>query len=134
MMEKHYDIDKIVKNASTLSDPVAMECFAYECEDYDGLYDVTDEIEELSSLLPESINLLDLPDLYSGSISTKIYGLCTCSATKGHHILEFSSEKHIIFNDDEEAEFLGYRPCAKCMKHEYLAWKRAQVASDNQGE
>lgn len=124
MRKRFYGIERIVDNVKTLSNPVAQECFFYECEDYSGLASVVDEIDELRECLPEGINISDLPHTYCGNKKTKVVGLGTCDATQGHKLLIPNAEGRVIFKDYEEAKTLGYRPCKRCMYRAYLEWEK----------
>ena len=48
----------------------------------------------------------------------KIYGRLDCRSGK-----KMKKQNRIFFNDREEATFLGFRPCAHCMRNEYQLWK-----------
>lgn len=121
---KHYDIERIVHNAETLSDPQVYESFLYECEDPEGFAEIENEITELSEILPAGISVLDLPSTICGNRKTKVYGKATCVATNGHLILNSDNPYGEIFDSIHEAEAAGYRPCSKCMKDDYLKWKK----------
>lgn len=120
---KHFDIEQIVRNAETLSNPQIYECFLYECEDPEGFAEIEDEISELVTLLPDNISILDLPNMICGNKKTKIFGRATCSATGGHLLLDSDNPYSVIFDNIDAAKAVGYRPCSKCMKDDYLKWK-----------
>lgn len=124
--KKHFDIDRIVRNAEMLSIPEIYENFLYECEDPDGFHEVEEEIEEVVGLLPENTSILDLPKIICGNRKTKVYGKATCSATNGHSMLNGALPDCIVFQSKNEAARSGYRPCAKCMQEEYLKWKASR--------
>lgn len=121
---KHYDIERIVRNAETLSNPQIYECFLYECEDPDGFAEIEDEITELANLLPNGLSVLDLPNMICGNSKTKVYGKATCAATNGHLVLNRNNPNSVAFDNTDVAKAAGYRPCAKCMKEDYLRWKK----------
>jgi hypothetical protein len=121
--KKHFDIERIVHNAELLSIPEIYDNFLYECEDPDGFHEVEEEIDELGGLLPEDISILDLPKIICGNKRTRVYGKAICSATNGHSIINSSLPVCVVFQSEDEAIRLGYRPCAKCMQQEYAKWK-----------
>lgn len=123
--KKHFDFERIIKNAQTLLIPEVYECFLYDCEDPDGFHEIEDEIEELAELLPQGIDILDLPNIYSGNRRTKVFGKASCSATNGHLILEQDGTGRQLFENAVEAIALSFRPCARCMPVEYAKWKHA---------
>ena len=124
---KHFDIERIIKNTQILSIPEVYECFLYECEDPDGFQEIESEIEEFAELLPDGISILDLPNKFSGNKRTKVFGKASCSATNGHLILNKNAKDRQIFDNADEAEALGFRPCAKCMNEAYIKWKQKQI-------
>src|ERR1700757_163697 len=75
----------------------------------------------------------DLPGALGGYRPKRIYGRLDCSSAlralgKGGY-----AGKRVFFLDEATAIAAGYRPCAKCMKTEYLLWKQkmpiAQIRS-----
>lgn len=48
----------------------------------------------------------------------KIFGRLDCRAGKRMKV-----ENRVFFQNKAEAIALGYRPCAVCMRSEYLIWK-----------
>lgn len=67
--------------------------------------------------------LSDTPGQFGGHIKLKIYGKLDCPSAlrhiaKGHYV-----KYRVFFADKETAESAGYRPCAVCMRQEYLEWK-----------
>ncbi len=128
---KHFDIASIIKNTQVLSIPEVFDCFLYECEEPDKFQIVLDEIEEFSALLPNGIGILDLPNVYSGNKRTKIYGKASCSATEGHLILKKDEKDRKLFDNPDEAESLGFRPCSKCMPEAYSKWKQKTLGNEN---
>lgn len=53
-----------------------------------------------------------------GNRKLKIFGRLDCRAGKRMKI-----ENRVFFQNAKEAINLGYRPCAICMRSEYLIWK-----------
>jgi methylphosphotriester-DNA--protein-cysteine methyltransferase len=53
-----------------------------------------------------------------GNKKLKIYGRLDCRAGKRMKV-----ENRVFFENETEAKNLGYRPCAICMRKEYLVWK-----------
>ena len=67
--------------------------------------------------------LSETPGTLGGNKSLKIYGRLDCPSAlrwiaKGHYV-----KNRVFFKDEETAIKAGYRPCAVCMKKEYLKWK-----------
>ena len=59
----------------------------------------------------------------------KIYGRLDCPSAL-RYIAKGQYVKHrVFFADEETAIAAGYRPCAVCMKEEYLKWKATQNPS-----
>lgn len=64
-----------------------------------------------------------IPGTIGGHKKLKIYGKMDCPSAlsyikKGQYI-----NNRVFFLDEEVAIKNGYRPCAKCLKKEYLIWK-----------
>lgn len=55
-----------------------------------------------------------------GNRRLKIYGQLDCRAGK-----RVKLENRVFFENETEAINSGYRPCAVCMKKEYLLWKES---------
>lgn len=53
-----------------------------------------------------------------GNKNLKIYGRLDCRAGKRMKV-----ENRVFFENGTEAISSGYRPCAICMRKEYLLWK-----------
>lgn len=53
-----------------------------------------------------------------GHRKLKIFGRLDCRAGKRMKV-----ENRVFFRNENEAIVLGYRPCAVCMRSEYLIWK-----------
>ena len=61
---------------------------------------------------------------FGGHKKMKIYGKLDCSSAlryieKGQYV-----KYRVFFADKETTESAGYRPCAVCMRKEYLEWKQ----------
>lgn len=56
-----------------------------------------------------------------GNKNLKIYGRLDCRAGKRMKV-----ENRVFFENETEAINSGYRPCAVCMRKEYLVWKHQQ--------
>ena len=75
-----------------------------------------------TSHFERSRNLLS--KIKSGEISSggnrklKIFGCLDCRTGKRMKV-----ENRVFFQSEAEAINLGYRPCAVCMRSEYLRWK-----------
>lgn len=57
-----------------------------------------------------------------GNRKLKIYGQLDCRAGK-----RMKAENRVFFENETEAVNLGYRPCAVCMRKEYLLWKETLI-------
>ncbi len=67
--------------------------------------------------------LSDVPGTLGGNKRLKIYGRLDCPSAnrwikKGHYV-----NNRVFFLNEEDAIEAGFRPCAICMKEEYLKWK-----------
>ena len=74
-------------------------------------------------LTEDGIILSKIPGTIGGNKKLKIYGKLDCYNAlswieKGYYI-----DNRVFFENEEIAIQLGYRPCAKCMKKEYIKWK-----------
>ena len=61
-----------------------------------------------------------------GNRKLKIYGRLDCPSanrwiSKGYYVKD-----RVFFLNEEDAINAGYRPCAICMRKEYLEWKERQ--------
>ena len=56
---------------------------------------------------------------FGGSVKLKIYGLLKCPAGKRMKV-----ENRVFFVSEAEALHAGYRPCGRCMREDYLRWKK----------
>jgi hypothetical protein len=62
-----------------------------------------------------------------GHRRNRIYGRLDCAGAawwiaRGHYV-----KQRVFFADEATAIAAGYRPCARCMPHEYAAWKAGGV-------
>jgi len=57
-----------------------------------------------------------------GNKKLKIYGRLDCRAGKRMKVIN-----RVFFENRTEAIALGYRPCAVCMREEYVIWKQTAV-------
>jgi methylphosphotriester-DNA--protein-cysteine methyltransferase len=55
---------------------------------------------------------------FGGNMRLKIYGTLQCGSGK-----IMKKENRVFFNSEKEAVTLGYRPCGKCMRKQYLDWR-----------
>jgi methylphosphotriester-DNA--protein-cysteine methyltransferase len=55
---------------------------------------------------------------FGGNKNLKIYGRFDCKSGKRMKV-----ENRVFFENETEAINYGYRPCAVCMRKEYLIWK-----------
>lgn len=67
----------------------------------------------------------EVPGTLGGHRRTKIYGRLDCpgaarAIARGGYVTS-----RVFFLDEATAVAAGYRPCAVCMRDEYLAWRRA---------
>ena len=65
------------------------------------------------------------PGMLGGHRRNKGYGRLDCPSAlawiaKGHYV-----RHRVFFADEATAIAAGYRPCARCMRREYEAWRRA---------
>ncbi|RFS15805.1 Ada metal-binding domain-containing protein [Emticicia sp. C21] len=58
---------------------------------------------------------------FGGNKNLKIYGRLDCRAGKRMKV-----ENRVFFENETETIKAGYRPCAVCMRKEYLLWKNQQ--------
>ncbi len=70
--------------------------------------------------------LSEIPGTLGGNKRLKIYGRLDCPSAnkwieKGYYVSD-----RVFFLNEEDAIKAGYRPCAICMKKEYLEWKEKQ--------
>lgn len=58
----------------------------------------------------------------AGNRKLKIYGRLDCRAGK-----RMKLENRVFFENEAVAIDLAYRPCAVCMRKEYLLWKEKSI-------
>ena len=67
-------------------------------------------------------NLIDEGKIQlAGNRNLKIYGMLRCSSGKRMKI-----ENRVFFESVEEAIKVGYRPCGRCMREQYLRWRKVK--------
>lgn len=64
-----------------------------------------------------------VPGLLGGHKKLRIYGRLDCPSANRHVDRGQYIAHRVFFADENTAVAAGYRPCAKCMKEEYLIWK-----------
>ena len=81
-------------------------------------------MDKLYKLIDENGNeyLSTTPGMLGGNKRLKIYGRLDCPSAnrwieKGYYV-----QDRVFFKDEETAISAGYRPCAICMRKEYLEW------------
>ena len=62
---------------------------------------------------------------FGGNRRLKIYGLLNCSSGKWLKV-----ENRVFFSSEADAVNSGFRPCGRCMKTEYLKWKKEQMVPE----
>jgi methylphosphotriester-DNA--protein-cysteine methyltransferase len=55
---------------------------------------------------------------FAGNKKLNIYGTLDCVSGK-----RMKPENRVFFESENEAKFLGYRPCGHCMRGAYRQWK-----------
>ncbi|MBQ3021063.1 MAG: metal-binding protein [Bacilli bacterium] len=73
-----------------------------------------------------NIYLSKIPGTIAGNKKLKIYGKLDCAnaiswINKGYYV-----NNRVFFENEEIAKKNNYRPCAKCMKKEYIIWKNKE--------
>ena len=58
-----------------------------------------------------------------GNSSLKIYGRLDCPSTNRFVQLGTYQKVRVFFKDEATAVAAGYRPCGRCMREKYKAWK-----------
>ncbi|MBL0063205.1 MAG: metal-binding protein [bacterium] len=56
---------------------------------------------------------------FAGNSKLKIYGTLACSSGK-----RMKRENRVFFATEPEAIAEGFRPCGRCLREKYSAWKR----------
>lgn len=59
---------------------------------------------------------------FAGNKNLKIYGTLRCASGK-----RMKKENRVFFASAEYASSSGFRPCARCLRNEYLRWKTANA-------
>jgi len=59
-----------------------------------------------------------------GNARLKIFGTLSCKSGK-----RMLRKNRVFFENEEDANRQGYRPCGHCMRTAYLVWKVSQVNS-----
>ena len=67
------------------------------------------------------------PGVLGGNKKLKIYGRLDCPSANSWLKKGFYKRNRVFFANEEDAISAGYRPCAVCMKEEYLNWKQGQM-------
>jgi hypothetical protein len=63
------------------------------------------------------------PGTLGGHRRSRIYGRLDCPSAARAIARGGYVENRVFFPDEPTAIAAGYRPCAACMREEYLAWK-----------
>ena len=63
-----------------------------------------------------------IPGTIGGNKKLKIYGRLDCPSALRWINKGFYISNRVFFENEQIAKQAGYRPCAKCMKKEYLEW------------
>jgi methylphosphotriester-DNA--protein-cysteine methyltransferase len=63
------------------------------------------------------------PGRFGGHRRTRIYGRLDCPSALRALARGGYSAHRVFFADERTAVEAGYRPCARCLRVEYLAWK-----------
>ena len=64
-----------------------------------------------------------VPGRLGGNRASRIYGRLDCPSAVRALRLGYA-KRRVFFADEAAAIAAGYRPCAVCMREEYLRWKR----------
>lgn len=59
---------------------------------------------------------------FGGNNKLKIYGTLHCKSGK-----RMKQENRVFFSSTDDAKDNGFRPCAHCMKNDYLKWKNGFI-------
>lgn len=60
--------------------------------------------------------------LMAGNFKLKIYGKLGCKSGK-----RMKKENRVFFSSAAEALQFGFRPCAHCLKNDYIKWKNGLI-------
>ena len=77
-------------------------------------------------LTKEGIVLSKIPGTIGGNKKLKIYGKLDCISALKWIEKGYYKDNRVFFENEDVAKTLGYRPCAICMKKEYLKWKEGK--------
>lgn len=72
------------------------------------------------------IYLSEAPGTLGGNKKAKIYGKLDCSAANAA-LSKGYAQHRVFFATEEDAIAAGYRPCGRCLRDKYKAWKTQQV-------
>ena len=72
----------------------------------------------------------DEPGTLGGNRNAKIYGRLDCPSALRYVALGTYQACRVFFKDEETAIAAGYRPCGRCMREKYKAWKKAHDAGE----
>lgn len=64
-----------------------------------------------------------IPGTVGGNKKLKIYGKIDCPSALKYIEKGYYVNNRVFFDNIDTAKKAGYRPCAKCMKKEYIEWK-----------
>lgn len=68
--------------------------------------------------------LSKIPGTIGGNKKLKIYGKFDCPSALNYIKKGYYVNNRVFFDNIETAKKAGFRPCAKCMKKEYIEWKK----------
>jgi methylphosphotriester-DNA--protein-cysteine methyltransferase len=72
----------------------------------------------------QQIHMSGTPGSLGGNGQIKIYGRLNCTSAMRAVASGNTYQKHrVFFADEATAIAAGYRPCGKCMKEQYDAWR-----------
>jgi methylphosphotriester-DNA--protein-cysteine methyltransferase len=72
------------------------------------------------------IYLSEIPGVLGGNKKAEIYGKLDCSAANSA-LSKGYAQHRVFFATEEDAISAGYRPCGRCLRDKYKAWKAQQV-------
>jgi methylphosphotriester-DNA--protein-cysteine methyltransferase len=59
---------------------------------------------------------------WAGHRKLKIYGTLHCRSGK-----RMKPSNRVFFASEQDAQLAGFRPCAHCLRPQYLAWKEQET-------
>ena len=78
--------------------------------------------------------LSDTPGSLGGNGRMKIYGNLNCASALRAVAAGYTYQKHrVFFADEVTAIAAGYRPCGKCTKEQYDAWRATHPKRESLG-